>query len=167
LFGAGSTAVRPDEAKERPTMLNRGKTRTLVLVSLALAGSLAAGAARAGSHVQWSIGINAPLAPGVAIGTVFSNGPAYYPQPVYVEPAPVVYAPAPLYVAPPPIYLRPRPVVYLPHRAYVQPRAVYLARPGHGRPVPVIGHGWDRDGHGARGGWHRSHDRGHGGYGGR
>ena len=134
-------------------MFKRSKTRTLVLVSLALAGSLAAGAARAGSNVQWSIGINAPLAPGVAIGTVFSNGPGYYPQPVY---------------APPPIYLPARPVVYAPHRFYAQPRPVYLTRPGYGRPVPVIGHGWDRgrDGHG---GWHRSHDRGHerGGYGGR
>jgi len=149
-------------------MFKRSKTRTLVLVSLALAGSLAAGAARAGSSVQWSIGINAPLAPGVAIGTVFSNGPGWYPQPVYVEPAPVVYAPAPLYVAPPPIYLPARPIVYAPHRAYAQPRPVYLTRPGYGRPVPVAGPGWDR-GHDGHGGWHRSHDRGHerGGYGGR
>jgi hypothetical protein len=159
--------VRPDEAKEWLIMLNRGKTRTLVLVSLALAGTLAAGAARAGTNVQWSIGINAPLAPGVAIGTVFSNGPGYYPQPVYVEPAPVVYAPAPLYVAPPPIYLRPRPVVYVPHRAYIQPRAVYLARPGYGRPVPVVGHGWDRGARDGHGDWHRWHDGGRGGYGGR
>jgi hypothetical protein len=155
-------------------MLNRSKTRTLALVSLALAGSLAAGAARAGTHVQWSIGINAPLAPGVAIGTVFSNGPGYYAQPLYVEPAPVVYAPVPVYVAPPPIYLPARPVVYAPHRAYAQPRPVYLTRPGYGRPVPVVGHGWDRGGHGAHGGWHgahggwhRSHDGGHGGYGAR
>jgi hypothetical protein len=144
-------------------MLNRGKTRTLVLVSLALAGTLAAGAARAGSNVQWSIGINAPLAPGVAIGTVVSSGPGYYPQPVYAAPAPVVYAPAPVYVAPRPIYLPARPVVYVPQRAYLQPRPVYLVRPGYGHAVPVIGHGWDR---GARDG-HRWHDRGHGGYGGR
>ena len=147
-------------------MLNRDKTRTLVLVSLALAGTLAAGAARAG-NVQWSIGIQAPLAPGVAIGTVFSGGPGYYPQPVYVEPAPLVYAPAPVYVAPPPIYLRPRPIVYAPPRAYIAPRAVYRSRPGHGHAVPVIGHGWERGGHGADGGWHRSHDRGHDGYRGR
>jgi len=151
-------------------MFKRSKTRTFVLVSLALAGTLAAGAARAGSHVQWSIGINAPLAPGVAIGTVFSNGPGWYPQPVYVEPAP-------LYVAPPPIYLPARPVFYAPHRAYAQPRPVYLTRPGYGHAVPVVGHGWDRgarDGHGwdrgprdGRGDWHRWHDGGRGGYGGR
>ena len=64
-----------------------------------------------------------------------------------------------------------------PHRAYAQPRPVYLARPGYGRPVPVVAHGWDRgarDGHGwdrgprdGRGDWHRSHDGGRGGYGGR
>jgi len=148
-------------------MLNRGKTRTLVLVSLAMAGTLAAGAARAGSNVQWSIGINAPLAPGVAIGTVVSSGPGYYAPPVYVAPAPVFYAPAPLYVAPPPIYLPARPVVYVPHRAYVQPRPVYLARPGHGHAVPVIGHGWERGARDGRGGGYRPHDRGHDGYGGR
>ena len=77
-----------------------------LVASLALAAATlgATGAAHAGSHVSWSIGINVP-------------GPA----PVYVEPAPVVYAPPPRVV-----YVRPEPVMYAPAQVYVRPAPVYV-----------------------------------------
>ena len=85
-------------------------TRALAIVGATAA--LAAGSAQA-ADVHWSVGISAPIAPGVAVGTVFSNGhlPVFAPvvaPPVYV-PAPVVYAPPPVVVAPP-VYAPP--VVY-------------------------------------------------------
>jgi hypothetical protein len=161
MQGVPHIAGRPT-ARSGLTMLNRSKTRILAVASLALAGVLVAGTARAGTNVQWSIGINAPLAPGVALGTVISNGPGYYGAPVYVQPAPVVYAPAPVVVAPP-LYVPAPPVVYLPRRAHVQPRPVYLPRPVYGRPVPVIVRG--SYGHGARGPWRHGRDDGRYAYG--
>jgi hypothetical protein len=91
--------------------------------------------------VSWSIGINAPIAPGVHVGTVIGggHGPRYYaPAPVVYAPvyAPrrVVYAPPPVYV-PPPVYA---PVVYGPPAVVVAPRPVYrhyrapvVVRPGY------------------------------------
>jgi len=90
------------------------------LVATALV--VATAGAQAG-NVYWSIGINAPLQPGVGIGTVISNTPAYPVAPVYYQPAPVVYA-EPVYV-PAPMYVRPAPVVYLPQPYYVPRRVIY------------------------------------------
>ena len=79
--------------------------RTLMV--LGASAALAAGSAHA-SDVHWSVGIQAPLGPGVSVGTVISNGhgypvvapvvapPVYVPAPVVYSP-PVVYAPAPIY----------------------------------------------------------------------
>ena len=64
--------------------------RTLMVVGAAAA--LAAGSAHA-SDVHWSVGIQAPIAPGVSVGTVISNRHGL----------PVV---APVLVAPPPVYCR-------------------------------------------------------------
>ena len=87
------------------------------LATLAAFAALACtGAAHAGSHVYWSIGINVP-----PVGTVLSNAPVYAPAPVVYAPAAVVYAPAPVVYAPPP----PR---------CEQPRVVY-------QPVPVVAYG--------------------------
>ncbi|MBT9597824.1 MAG: hypothetical protein IV094_17720 [Vitreoscilla sp.] len=106
------------------------------LPSLAALLAAAAFCLPAQAGVSWSIGINAPIAPGVQIGTVINGGSRHYlPAPVYA-PAPVLYAPAPVY-APPPVYLPP-PVVYAP---YVPP-VVYAPRyaapryypPRHVRP---------------------------------
>lgn len=117
----------------------------LVATTLALA---AAGAQASGMF--WSIGINAPLQPGVSIGTVFSNVPAYPVAPAYYQPAPVVYT-EPAYYAPAPVFVRAAPVVYLPRPYYAPHRGVYAtgwAAPhnGHGH---VHGHGRNdhRQGH--------------------
>jgi hypothetical protein len=96
--------------------------RTVAIAALAIAGALGATAARAGD-VHWSIGVNLPVYPNVAIGV--SSGP-----PVYYRPAPVYYG-APVYVAPPvyagpPVYVAPPRVVYVP-----RPVPVY-SRPGYG-----------------------------------
>ena len=92
---------------------------TLVAATLVLA---AAGAQA--RDVFWSIGINAPLQPGVSLGTVISNAPGYQPAPVYYQPAPVVYA-EPVYM-PAPVYVRPAPVMVLPQPYYI-PRHVHYA----------------------------------------
>lgn len=87
---------------------------------------LAAAGAQA-RDVYWSVGINAPLQPGVSVGTVISNAPLYRPAPViYSEPA---YYQEPMYY-PEPVYVRPAPVFYVPQRVYV-PQPVY-------RPQRVI-----------------------------
>lgn len=102
---------------------------------LAVTLVLAAAGAQA-RDVYWSVGINAPLQPGVSFGTVISNAPVYQAAPVfYSEP---VYAPAPMYL-PAPVYVRPAPVVYWPQPYYAPQRAVYSDRwaqnrgRGHGR----------------------------------
>jgi len=81
------------------------------LMAIGATAALAAGPAHA-SDVHWSVGIQAPIAPGVSVGTVISNqhgfpvvAPVVAPPPIYL-PAPVLYAP-PIYAAPiyaPPIY---------------------------------------------------------------
>jgi hypothetical protein len=95
----------------------------LVAVTLCLA---AAGAQA--RDVYWSVGINAPLHPGVSVGTVISNAPVYRPAPViYSEP---VYYPAPVYVRPAPVVYVPQPV-YRPQRVIYQPVWVH---PRHKHP---------------------------------
>ena len=121
--------------------------RKTTIVAAALVLAAAGAQAR---DVSWSIGINAPLQPGVSIGTVISNAPGYYAAPVYYAPAPVVYA-EPVYYAPAPFYLRPAPVVYLPQPYYAPRRVVYASgwsapRHGYGR-----GHGNWRYEHRQRG----------------
>ncbi len=114
-------------------------------ILIAVAGAacmLTAGAARA-SDVYWSIGINAP-----PIGTVISNGPAYYGA-----------SPGVVYAAPPTVYLAPRPL-YRPAPVVIRPWG--FRQPGyewdHDR-----GRGWDRHHDGRwRGGYRREGDRGHG-----
>ena len=118
--------------------------RTLMAIGTLTA--LAAAPAHA-SNVQWSVGIHAPIAPGVAVGTVFGTGPVV--APVVVPP---VYVPAPVYAAPvygPPVY---GPPVYAPIYA---PRVVYgppvwvggrwVRHPGHyAHAVPAA---WHKHGH--------------------
>ena len=130
--------------------------KPLVLAIAAVAGVLAAGAAQAGSNIQWSIGINAP-----PVATVISNGGyGYYaPAPVYAYPPEVVYSPAPRAYYPPEVVYSPAP------RAYYPPQVVYE------RPVPIYFHGQrrmsdrDRDGipdrydrYDNRQGYDRGHD---------
>jgi hypothetical protein len=133
--------------------------------AVAVAGALAAPAAHAGTNVYWSVGINAPIHPGVTVGTVVSNVPApvYVPQPVYA-PAPVVVYPAPVVYAPP-VYVAPRPVYVQPHPVYVQPRPVYAhPRPVVIHPAPgVLPPGWQRHHHDRRYDDRRWHRRGDGG----
>lgn len=110
----------------------------------ALLVAAAAFSAPAQAGVSWSIGINAPIAPGVHVGTVIGGGghrhylpaPVVYAPPVYVAPrvyapAPVVYAPHPVVYAPRPAYYAPRPVVY---RAPVVVRPAYVHHHHHHRP---------------------------------
>ena len=117
--------------------------KSIATALVASATMLGTGAAHAGGHVAWSIGISAPV-----VGAVIGNAP--YP---YYDAAPV-YAPAPpVYVAPVPFYdALPQPV-YEPY----YPRARYDV------PAPVVypyyrwhrewrgderherdGRGWDR-----------------------
>jgi len=63
------------------------KSKVFVAAALALAGTLAAGAAQARDDVQWS----------VTIGTPVYTQPVYSQQPVYTQPAPVYRYPAPVY----------------------------------------------------------------------
>jgi hypothetical protein len=105
-------------------------SRSIWIATAASVLVLAAASARA-SDVSWSVGIQAPVGPGVSVGTVISNrsyGPAV--APVIYAPAPVVYAPPPVYV-PAPVYA-PAPVM-LPAPVYVPQRVVY------GAPVWVSG----------------------------
>jgi len=93
---------------------------TILLAAAATAFALCATAARA-SDVSWSVGIHAPVGPGVSVGTVISNR-AVMPvvmAPVYAPP-PVVYAPPPVVYAPPPVVYAPAPV-YVPQRVAVTP----------------------------------------------
>lgn len=143
----------------------------MITKSALIAATLVVAAAGAQARdVYWSVGINAPLQPGVTIGTVISNAPAYRPAPVYYEPAPVYYAPAPayypsapvayaepVYYRPAPVFVRPAPVVYLP-RPYYAPRRVVYAQgwaPSH------RGHGHGHDRGDDRGHW-RDDDRSRG-----
>ena len=138
-------------------------TLQLSAAVLSVAGLLAM-PAHAGD-VQWSVGINAPMPSGVAVGTVISSSPLR-PAPVYVSPPGVVYVPPPpvyvsppplyvprppAYVAPPPIYFAPPPV-YTPAPVYVPAAPRYLVPPVvYGPPVQRHPHGW----RGHQGHWHR------------
>lgn len=128
--------------------------RLVSAASLTAFVALAGLAAPAQAGVSWSIGIDAPLAPGVHVGTVIGGGaaPRYYaPAPVYAPPPPVyvappVYAPAPVVYAPRPVYYAPRPVVY---------RAPVLLRPHghvHWHPAHRPHHPYQPQGHAGRGG---------------
>lgn len=99
-----------------------------ILMALGATAVLAAGSAHA-SDVHWSVGIQAPVGPGVSLGTVISNG---YGMPGV---APVMVAPPPVYV-PAPVGYSP-PVVYAPAPIYAPSRVVY------GAPVWARGH-WVR-----------------------
>lgn len=88
--------------------------RQLGLAAVAIT-ALCAASARA-ADVHWSIGIHAPIGPGVAVGTVISDrhyAPVWVPPPV-VYPAPVVYAPPPVIYVPPRVVYAPAPVAYAP-----------------------------------------------------
>lgn len=112
------------------------------LAAVAIVAGLCAASAHA-SDVHWSVGINAPIGPGVSVGTVISN--RHY-APVIVAPAPVLL-PAPVYVPPPVVYAPPPRVVYAPPVVYA-PRPVVW-----GAPVWVDGR------------WVHSHRHAHGWYG--
>lgn len=127
--------------------------RPLVLAAVAAATLLAATAAEAG-RVDWSIGINLPQ-----VSTYVSNGPAYYPAPVYAPRG--YYAPAPVYVEPAyapdyDSYYEPGVVYREPPRAYYGPAPYYAPRPSHvwlpplpplpPLPAPPWAHrGWGHD----------------------
>ena len=126
--------------------MTRLVARTLMVIGAAAVW--AAGSAHA-SDVHWSVGIQAPIVPGVSVGTVISNrhgfpvmAPVVAP-PVY-WPAPVVYA-QPIYAGPPvyapPIYARPiyAPPVYAPRVVYGAPVWVggrWVRGPVHRHPHP-------------------------------
>jgi hypothetical protein len=119
--------------------------KPLVLALVTAAGMLVGGAADAGGHVSWSVGINVPV-----VGAVISNAPVYYGrayEPVYepvYAPQPV-YLPQPVYVPAPPVYRVPPPVVYYP--------APVASR--YYQPVPVVyGYGYADD---YKRGWKREH----------
>jgi len=118
-------------------------TRLISAIPFAAVLAAAAVSVPAQAGVSWSIGINAPIAPGVHVGTVIGAGhvPRYYaPAPVVYAPRPVVYAPRPVVYAPP-VYMPPpvyAPVFYGPPAVVVAPRPVYryyrapvVVRPGH------------------------------------
>ena len=130
-------------------------TRLLRFIPAAAALAAAAFTMPAQAGVSWSVGISAPIAPGVAIGTVVGGGRPYFgaviaPAPVYYEPEPVYYGPPPVYV-PPPVYGRVvyGPPVYVGHPHYYRPPVAY--RPV-GRPYPPV-QNWHpvRPGHGGYG----------------
>lgn len=106
-------------------------TRLIRLVPFAATLAVAALSTPAHAGVSWSVGINAPIAPGVQVGTVIGNA-----HPRYYAAAPVVYAPPPVYVPPPVVYAPPPPVYVAPRPVYVAP-VVYAPRPVYYRP-PVI-----------------------------
>ena len=79
--------------------------RSLVLAAAAAATLFTATAANAGSNVHWSVGVNLP-----PVATVVSNGPAYYPAPVYGAPVDGTYYPEPVYYSAPAYSYYPAPV---------------------------------------------------------
>jgi hypothetical protein len=90
--------------------------------------------------VSWSLGISAPIAPGVAIGTVVGGGRAHFGA--MIAPAPVVYAPPPVYYSPPPVVYSPpvylAPPVYAPTRVVYGPPVYVAPRRHYYRPAPVM-----------------------------
>ncbi len=123
--------------------------RSLVLAAAAAATLFTATAANAG-HVNWSIGINLPVATVVSSGPGYYAAPGYYGAPVYGAPvygAPVYYPEASYYA---PSYY-PAPVVYAP-RVYAPRPRVWLPAPP---PLPRFGAPWRGQA------WHGGHDRQH------
>jgi len=122
--------------------------RLKMILPMAAVLAAAAFAMPAQAGVSWSIGINAPIVPGVHVGTVIGGGhaPRYYAPPVVYAP---VYAPPPVVYAPRPVYA---PVVYGPPAVVVAPRPVYryYRAPVVVRPAYVHHH-------------HHHHHRGHDG----
>ena len=126
--------------------------RSLVLAAAAAATLFTATAAHAGSNVHWSVGINLP-----PVGTVISNGPAYYPAPVYSAPVYGAYYPEPVYYSAPAYSYYPAPVYYAP-RVYAPRPRVYVApvgRPYYGGHWRHPGRGHDKHPHGRRADWRR------------
>lgn len=118
----------------------------LVFTAAVLAMAAAGAQAR---DIYWSIGINAPIQPGVTVGTVISNAPAYRPAPVYYEPAPAYYEPAPAYYEPARIYYPAAPVFYAepiyyrPAQVFERPaRVVVLPQPYYAPRQVVYAQGW-------------------------
>jgi hypothetical protein len=141
LLAASLWRFAMGRATAKESLVNHKSALVAATLVLAAAGAQA-------RDVYWSIGINAPLQPGVSVGTVFSNAPVYRAAPVvYAEP--VYYQAAPVYM-PAPVYVRPAPVVYWPQPYYAPQRVAYVngwaRHPGHAR-----GHGHWRDGQRQRG----------------
>ena len=89
--------------------------RPLLAAAIVGAATLASGAAHAGGHVNFSVGLNVP---------VYAAAPVYVqPAPVYVQPQPV-YVPSP-YAQPQVVYTQP-PVVYPPAVTYYSQPAVVI-----------------------------------------
>jgi hypothetical protein len=108
LFAASPRLFAGAATAKESLVMNKS---ALVAATLCLA---AAGAQA--RDVYWSVGINAPLHPGVSVGTVISNAPVYRPTPIFYS-EPVYY--------PEPVYVRPAPVVYVPQPVYLPQRVVY------------------------------------------
>ena len=123
-------------------MQSRPLAKVLAVLALGVGALGASTAARADSRVSLHIGVGVPL------GGVYVQ-PA--PQPIYVQPAPVVGVPHTIYAQPQVVYTQPH--VYYAPAPVVYPRgAVYV-----GGPVYRSGfHG----GHGHRGHGH-GHHKGH------
>ena len=135
-------------------------SKSVVLALVASATLLAAGAAQAGDHVSWSVGINLPvprlvlpLPPLPPLPVIVSAPQRYYePAPVYA-PAPVysrvpVYSQEPVYTqepyyAPEPVYYQQRPRVYVRPVPVAYPRYYYQ----QGWHQPAWPHGHDRRDH--------------------
>ena len=103
-----------------------GAAATLALVAMGFAG-----VAQARDNIRWSVGVGTPGAV-VNVGNVGS----VYPQPIYVQPAPVYVQPQPVYVQPAPRYYAPRPVFVRPAPVYLAPQPIYYERDhrhGHNR----------------------------------
>jgi hypothetical protein len=106
------------------------------LMAIGATAALAAGSAHA-SDVHWSVGIQAPIAPGVSVGTVISN------RGVFPVMAPVLVAPPPVYVPAPVVYEPPvyGPPVYAPRVVYGAPVWVggrWVRYPVHHHPYPGV-----------------------------
>ena len=93
--------------------------RPFLAAAIVGAATLASGAAQAGGHVNFSVGVNVPM---------------YAAPPVYVQPAPVYVQPQAVYV--PNVYAQPQVV-------YTQPPVVYPpAVTYYSQPAVVIGAGY-------------------------
>jgi hypothetical protein len=120
-------------------------------IALGALAAFAAAPAMAGG-VNWSIGINAPILPGVALGTVISSGhhrgfPAVAPLPQYA-PVPVAYVPPPVYVEPAPVYSPP--VAYAPAPVYLPAPVAYPRRVVVQRGPAWVGYGYGHGHYGHR-----------------